>query len=475
MSEDGDGIESDVSGPVRTTESLTFNNVFGKLYEAREKWYNIGVKLGIKTTDLNEIKHDHGDKLEPCLREMIQLWLRQIGVTWEKLIDALRDETVGFYHLANSIARDPFFDSNKAEYQCITDQTISGDEVDGAGFICPQCGKCSLDQHLKQKCPKFSEPSDSAFPYLCTKDLTGSEKVMVYTHLLEQTEDIITEFSKLISHIRQTLKKKNIDPEELAMSVIDIAPRQSLTRPLLNSMGVKKKFASVNEIFRDLQRDKYISFINYHILQEFVDRYGTDEDKTMLGNYETKFSIFCRRSVFQIPKAVFGLPPKDGEVLGFKLTTKLTMNLPHKRLLEWDNLSPDVPSVNESSKALDLSLEDTLTVLKKVAKALGLKNPGRLVLLGVKRGCIELRFSAPKSAMDKIKTQLNASVLRYSALANLEDEGIHILCGPPGKPYCTNVSYNSVTLEWRRPEYQGFHPLQHYIIHYRLDTDPQEN
>ena len=470
MSEGGYGIESDVSGHVKTTESLTFNKVFGKLWEAREKWYNIGVKLGIKTTDLDAIQHDHGNKLEPCLREMIKLWLKQTEVTWEILIDALRDETVGFNDLANSIASDSF---SEAEYQCITDQNTSGDEVSGEGFTCPQCGNCSIDQYLRRECPKFNSLSDLAFPYLCTKDLTENEKVTVHAHLLKQTQNIITEFSKLLRHIRWSLRQQNIDPEELALSVIDIAPRQSLTRPLLDSTDVKKKVDSVNEIVGDLQRNNYISFINYHILRHFVDLYGTEEDKTMFRNYEAKFLIFCKRSVFQIPKAVFGPPPRNGEVLAFKVTKELTENLPHKQSSERDDLSPNLPSVKESSKALDLSLEDTLTIQSDIAEVLGLKDVGRLVFLGVQRGCIELRFSAPKSAMDTVKTQLNTA--KCGGFANLEDKGIHILCGPPGKPYSTNVSYDSVNLEWNRPEYQGLHPLQHYVIHYRSDIDPKQN
>ena len=467
MSEDGDGIESDVSGPVRTTESLTFNNVFGKLWEAREKWYYIGVKVGLKTTDLDGIRHDHDDKLEPCLREMIKLWLKQIGATWGELINALRYKTVGFYDLANSVASDCFLESNKDEYQYIGDQnTLS----DGKGFTCPQCGNCSIDRYLKQECPKFSSSSDLAFPYLCTKELTEDEKVTVHAHLLKQTHNIITEFSKLLRHVRKSLQK--VDPEELALSVRDIAPRQSLTRPLLSDS--MKKVNSVNEVIGDLQGNNYISFFNYHIIQDFVEQYGTDEDKTMFRMYETKFSRFCKRSVFEIPKAVFGPPPKNGELLAFKVTKELTENLPREQSLRLqDNVSPNLPSVKESSKALDLSLEDTLTIQSNVAEALGLKNVGRLVFLGVQRGCIELRFSAPKSAMDTVKTQLNTT--SCGGFANLEDEGIHILCGPPGKPYPTNINYNSVNLEWSRPEYQGFHPLHHYVIRYRLDTDPQES
>ena len=51
--------------------------------------------LGLRACDLDAIKHDNNDKLlESCLIEMVNLWLKQVGTTWEKLINALRDEVL---------------------------------------------------------------------------------------------------------------------------------------------------------------------------------------------------------------------------------------------------------------------------------------------------------------------------------------------------------------------------------------------
>ena len=46
------------------------------LYDIRLKWYNIGIALEIKKTDLDEIKEKCKDDPGRCLVEMIDIWLR---------------------------------------------------------------------------------------------------------------------------------------------------------------------------------------------------------------------------------------------------------------------------------------------------------------------------------------------------------------------------------------------------------------
>ena len=61
-----------------------------------------------------------------------------------------------------------------------------------------------------------------------------------------------------------------------------------------------------------------------------------------------------------------------------------------------------------------------------------------------------------------------------AGLADLEKIGIHLLCGPPGKPH-VNVTNTSVCLQWSKPEYQlneNFYPIQSYLVYAPLVNDP---
>ena len=65
------------------------------MWEAKEKWYDIGVELGLMVNDLDVIRCKNYDDPEKCIAEMLSVWLRQGGATWEALIFALNHKTVG--------------------------------------------------------------------------------------------------------------------------------------------------------------------------------------------------------------------------------------------------------------------------------------------------------------------------------------------------------------------------------------------
>lgn len=73
-------------------------------YDARPKWFNLGLALGINSTKLKTIEIDHRE-VDPCFREMLSTWLTMSGPqrSWQRLFTALRQPTVGFKDLVESI------------------------------------------------------------------------------------------------------------------------------------------------------------------------------------------------------------------------------------------------------------------------------------------------------------------------------------------------------------------------------------
>ena len=84
-----------------TLEDLS--EVRGALYEARAKWYHIGIELELSLGTLDAIQSDFS--ATDCLTEMCSHWLRRIDPrpSWEALTKALENPPVGEGHLAQQL------------------------------------------------------------------------------------------------------------------------------------------------------------------------------------------------------------------------------------------------------------------------------------------------------------------------------------------------------------------------------------
>ena len=80
------------------------NTVLEELYEARTKWYFIGLKLKVPVDTLDSIKTQSDDPNE-CLLQVLKHWLKMVDPKpmWEALVDALRGRLVEEHQLANSV------------------------------------------------------------------------------------------------------------------------------------------------------------------------------------------------------------------------------------------------------------------------------------------------------------------------------------------------------------------------------------
>ena len=75
------------------------------VFEARSAWYDIGLSLGIMPDTLTAIKRDNPESKD-SFREMLACWLKSATLqkSWKALINALKEEVVGYPNLAKTIA-----------------------------------------------------------------------------------------------------------------------------------------------------------------------------------------------------------------------------------------------------------------------------------------------------------------------------------------------------------------------------------
>ena len=83
--------------------------VLREVYDARTKWYNIGLELKINPADLDAIRFQYRDNPDECFRELLSRWLRQGDPkpTWVVLANALESPTVGFGCLSKELYQKP--------------------------------------------------------------------------------------------------------------------------------------------------------------------------------------------------------------------------------------------------------------------------------------------------------------------------------------------------------------------------------
>ena len=92
---------SDHSGNTLSSDDL--GCVLEGVLDAAAQWYNLGLKLKVRTTTLDSIQEDF-TATQHRLREMLKAWLNTgDNPSWKTLIDALRSPVVGASQLAAAL------------------------------------------------------------------------------------------------------------------------------------------------------------------------------------------------------------------------------------------------------------------------------------------------------------------------------------------------------------------------------------
>ena len=80
-------------------------SVQAAVWDGRNKWYNIGLQLGLSPETLDAIEQTKRHVVDDCFTETLKLWLRGSGSrpSWSCLARALKEQTVGLVVLAEKL------------------------------------------------------------------------------------------------------------------------------------------------------------------------------------------------------------------------------------------------------------------------------------------------------------------------------------------------------------------------------------
>ena len=231
------------------------------------------------------------------------------------------------------------------------------------------------------------------------QQLSTSEQEELMVTLYDDEKSMRRQFGKLVVKTCDSVEERvpvvKFARSILALGAYDPAPRERDPALLDEHSEEIKRAGSISEIFNILST--YWNYLNYEILEDIIELYGTSDDAERLSNYNKELYKFCKRRIFELPpESSYGntLSPKQERFL-----VKLNMRK-------------------------DITYEQLLQIRGRIAKVLKIRLAA-LVLSRVDDGCVQLLFLIPKFVAQEI---LPLSFEQTSALSR-DVSLIRLECG----------------------------------------------
>ena len=330
----------------------------------------------------------------------------------------------------------------------------------------------STDKEQKSTSDISSNGEDHTFP-----ELNSQDKAELEAQLILSADSMRKKFASLLVNVIDSFQEQRINSRRLASTVLALTEHNdpAIGKPLLEKhKEALKKSRSIDDTFDVLR--PHMTFFNYEILQFLIEQVGSTDDKDNLQKFLREFRRFCRRSVFEVPPNVLGHSAEkviDQQKLCVKITKQFKAALLVQCTKESESDSQTTSSTQLSSSAEDkegicapelgISLEDAKHIQRKLASVLKLK-VSSIYLDSVSSGSTILTFLLPSHiSLTGLDSDLD--------IIALSSNGIHILCGPPGKPEPKQLTSNGLVVRWSQPEY-GLPSLAKYILYYQKKCSP---
>jgi hypothetical protein len=315
------------------------------------------------------------------------------------------------------------------------------------------------------------QPFISHYPSIQTSpsELIPEDRIDLKARLSNSADSMKKKFASLLVDVIISFKDRDIDPQDISSCILALTEHDdpAIGKPLLEKQKEDLNSAqNVNRVF-DIVRP-HMTFFNYEILEFVILKKGSPSDKRNLQTFLQEFRNFCSRSVFEIPPTMLG-HSEEKAVGQQKFAVKITEQFKVALLVQCKEYDQQATSSNPASSnpeerkricapELGISLEDAKYIQRKLAKVLNLR-PSSIYLDSATSGSTILTFLLPSHI------SLAGLDSGPDAIA-LSDIGIHILCGPPGKPELKELTSEGLIVQWSQPDY-GYSSLTQYMLEYR--------
>lgn len=252
-----------------------------------------------------------------------------------------------------------------------------------------------------------------AFPYLDIKKLSELELRRLSHKLFSETKNIISAFGRLVATVFNSFEHGAVSAKKLGADIItlwshpmQLPEKQRKTLQHANSLSDIQVFLVTN---------KYISFLNFKLMEDIVDIHGKQEDQANMNEYLNLFSKFCERSVFEVPSHIIKEhSPKGEEKLVVKVSKEFFGGVDKRFTMQ--------------------HLKDVQGDLERIIGC------PFLFIHDIKKGCVEITFA--------IVTCSPIIPLSNSVLKLISEAGIKVITQ---HSEFAQVCYKNYVLESKRP------------------------
>ena len=127
------------------------------------------------------------------------------------------------------------------------------------------------------------------FPYLKVEHLDKEEKKRLMGRLVKESKHIRLEYGSLVV---QTMKS-------LSVTCKDVSALKTLLVDILKIPGINESDYKIDELLS--KTFKHCSFFSYEILKSIISDFGTSNDKERLTKYNSRFKVYCKRRLCEVP------------------------------------------------------------------------------------------------------------------------------------------------------------------------------
>ena len=259
------------------------------LWEARPKWYNLGLQLDMAVDDLDVIKRTNFQNDDECLTDLLRRWLRRADPhpTWKAIVKALQSPTVDLTQLSYKIGSDHIDKNESTKADCSEN---------------PKSEECKQNVAQTQAQAVLIK-ADASFRHIREfQGLDEEEKEHLEQRLTMESENIQLSFYTLCNKFFESLEQ--IPLKRLVRIIKGFKALKRINSP--KSAAVVQSYEYVLENIRDIEGvkdliEEYSTFFDFRPVEYMIQNVGLEKDRQLLEKYKEDFEHYIKRRVFECP------------------------------------------------------------------------------------------------------------------------------------------------------------------------------
>ena len=342
------------------------------------EWYQLGVQLKLPIARLEEIEKDYTEN-KRRKTEVLIWWLRNVQVSWEKLVCAL--EKMGGYNnvvqkLKKKLSLIPDSHVMSTASLSSTNGTVIADS-DGTHQNLTTSGRANSDETTVSRTLKMGKELRGIYHKVKADPPLAEHDPDVYEdELVIQTYEIRCKYLKLFMKVRNLLMKLGVTVRNFVSFLQEVPGYARISLFDVEIISELRNSSDLIDVFGTIKN--YCSWFNHSLLDLIIDTYCDDNERIKKDHqdYCTHLQKYCKHRIKN-------LPVTNG--YGNSSETNGRNSMIIKVDSEWDAIR----------------IQDLQEVVFTIAHILNVSRH-TLYLCCVKKGCVQLMFMVPNYISDEI-------------------------------------------------------------------------